>query len=308
MPDERPRQGLLTTDLLLVVVGIAGASSSGPLIAAATEVPALAMSLWRTGLAAVVVGAVALYGHRPELRALARRERVRCVFSGLMLAGHFAAWTSSLRLTSVASSTALVCLQVGWVVVLAMLSGTRIVAGVWLGLVCSLAGVLVIAGVDRTLSAQALGGDMLALLGGVFGAVYITVGSHVREHTTTTTYTFLCYSTCALTLAVACLVGRLQVVGYDARGWVLIVAVTVAAQLLAHSVFNHLLAVMSPTLVSMLLLLEVPGAALLAAVFLGQTPPVAVYAGLVLICCGLALVVRARAATRDSGLTDAQLN
>ncbi len=45
----------------------------------------------------------------------------------------------------------------------------------------------------------------------------------------------------------------------------------------------------------MTLLLEVPGAALLAAVFLGQAPPVAVYAGLVLICAGLAIVVRARA-------------
>jgi drug/metabolite transporter (DMT)-like permease len=70
-----------------------------------------------------------------------------------------------------------------------------------------------------------------------------------------------------------------------------LVAVTVAAQLLGHSVFNHLLAVMSPTLVSLVLLLEVPGAALLAAVFLGQAPPVGVYAGLALIVAGLALVV-----------------
>jgi uncharacterized membrane protein len=32
-------------------------------------------------------------------------------------------------------------------------------------------------------------------------------------------------------------------------------------------------------------------------VFLGQAPPVAVYAGIALICAGLALVVRARAAS-----------
>jgi drug/metabolite transporter (DMT)-like permease len=42
------------------------------------------------------------------------------------------------------------------------------------------------------------------------------------------------------------------------------------------------------------LLLEVPGAALLAAVFLGQAPPWGVYAGLVLILVGLAVVVSAR--------------
>ena len=88
--------------------------------------------------------------------------------------------------------------------------------------------------------------------------------------------------------------------GYGAKGWVLIIATTVVAQLLGHSIFNHLLSVMSPTVVSMALLLEVPGAALLAAVFLGQAPPVAVYLGLVLICGGLALVVRARSAARPA--------
>jgi drug/metabolite transporter (DMT)-like permease len=90
-----------------------------------------------------------------------------------------------------------------------------------------------------------------------------------------------------------------QVWGFDTRSWVLIVAVTLVAQILGHSIFNHLLATLSPTLVSMAILLEVPGAALLAAVFLGQAPPLAVYAGLALICAGLAIVVsgRSRAAT-----------
>jgi drug/metabolite transporter (DMT)-like permease len=113
---------------------------------------------------------------------------------------------------------------------------------------------------------------------------------------------------CALTLAAACAVTRIPLTGFDARSWGLIVAVTVSAQLLGHSVFNHLLAVMSPTLVSMLLLLEVPGAALLAAVFLGQAPPIAVYAGVGLICAGLVLVVRARAGAGPRQLVEAPLD
>jgi drug/metabolite transporter (DMT)-like permease len=48
---------------------------------------------------------------------------------------------------------------------------------------------------------------------------------------------------------------------------------------------------MSPTVVSLVLLLEVPGAALLAAVFLEQAPPGGVYAGLALILAGLVIVV-----------------
>ena len=290
------RQNLPLSSVLLVVVGIAGVSSSGPLMAAATAVPALAISFWRTGLGAVAVGCFALTRHRGELGRLARREWARSCFAGVMLAGHFATWTSSLKMTSVASATALVSLQVAWVVVLARASGRTIAKGVWVGLVLALSGVLVVSGVDGTISVEAVGGDLLAVAGGIFGAVYITVGSSVREEMTTTAYTFVCYSACALALAVACAVARVQSIGFDVRSWALVVSVTLSAQLLGHSVFNHLLAVMSPTLVSMLLLLEVPGAALLAAVFLGQAPPVAVYAGIALICIGLALVVRARAA------------
>ena len=47
-------------------------------------------------------------------------------------------------------------------------------------------------------------------------------------------------------------------------------------------------------LVSLVLLLEVPGASLLAAAFLGQAPPWGTYAGLVLVLAGLALVVSSR--------------
>jgi drug/metabolite transporter (DMT)-like permease len=48
---------------------------------------------------------------------------------------------------------------------------------------------------------------------------------------------------------------------------------------------------MSPLLVSMIILLEIPGAALLAAVFLNEALPVGTYAGLALILVGLAIVV-----------------
>lgn len=282
-------------NLSLLVLAVVGVSMSGPLMAAAVAVPALAMSLWRTGLGALAVAPGALMVQRQGIRALPRRVLAMSAFSGVMLAGHFATWTSSLHLTSVASATALVCMQVAWVVVLSRLAGERIASRVSVGLVIALVGVLTVSGIDVALSGRAAAGDALALAGGAFGAVYTMVGSRVRASASTTTYTFLCYATCAMTLLVACLLGSVQLTGFSARSWLLIGSVTVAAQLMGHSVINHLLAVISPTVVSMVLLLEVPGAALIAAVFLGQIPPAAVYAGLALICAGLALVVSAEA-------------
>ncbi|CAA9373024.1 MAG: hypothetical protein AVDCRST_MAG21-1214 [uncultured Nocardioidaceae bacterium] len=278
--------------LLLLTVGVAGVSLSGPLMAAAATVPALAMSLWRSALGALVILPFSVRTSTPGLRALPRQVVVRSCFAGLMLAVHFAAWTTALKYTSVASATALVCLQAAWVVVLSFLAGEGVVPRVWLGLGFAFAGVLVVSGVDFTVSVKALTGDMLALVGGMFSAVYTVIGGRVRPMLETSTYALLCYGTSALVLLVACVVGRVEMWEFGLRGWLLIVAVTVAAQLLGHTVFNHLLATLSPTLVSMTVLLEVPGAALLAAVFLGQAPPTAVYAGLGLICAGLAIVVR----------------
>ena len=45
------------------------------------------------------------------------------------------------------------------------------------------------------------------------------------------------------------------------------------SQFLGHSVFDLVLKTVSPTIVSVALLFEIVGAALLAAVFLGQNPP-----------------------------------
>jgi drug/metabolite transporter (DMT)-like permease len=79
--------------------------------------------------------------------------------------------------------------------------------------------------------------------------------------------------------------------GYPLPQWGLLVLVTSTAQLMGHSVFNHLLATTSPTLVSLALLLEVPGASLLAAGILGQVPPPGAVAGLALVLAGTALVI-----------------
>jgi drug/metabolite transporter (DMT)-like permease len=261
------------------------------------------MAMWRSAIAAALLAPVAAARHRAELTTLPRRELVRSCFSGLMLAAHFAFWIASLQKTSVASSTALVSLQAGWVVVFTWLAGEPVVRRVWAGVAVAFAGVLVVSGVDFSVSTEALVGDLLALLGGVFSAVYVIVGGRVREVVTTTTYTLICYATSALVLLLAGLLGGVQLVGFSPRDWGVILAVTFAAQLLGHSVFNHLLATMSPTVVSMTILLEVPGAALLAAVFLGQAPPVAVYAGLALILGGLALVVGSR--SREAALAEA---
>lgn len=273
-----------------MAVGVVAVSLSGPLMAAMV-VPPLAIAFWRNGFATVALAPIAATSHRAELRALTRRQLGLITASGVALAIHFATWVTALTLTSVASATAIVCLQIAWVVTWELIRGARFGTGVVVGLVLAFAGVLVVSGVDFSRSSEALVGDVLALVGGMAAAAYTVIGSRARQSASTTAYTFVCYGTCAVILAAASLVSRQHLGGYPLDQWGLLLLVTVTSQLMGHSVFNHLLATTGPMLVSLALLLEVPGASLLAAIILGQQPPAGALVGLGVILAGMACVV-----------------
>jgi drug/metabolite transporter (DMT)-like permease len=279
--------------LALLAVGVVGVSMSGPLIAAMATVPALAIAFWRMGLATLMTAPLAA-PRRGALRTVSGTDTRLIVVASIALAAHFALWVSSLKLTSVASSTALVCLQAGWVVLFTWLGGQRPDRRTVVGMGLCLVGVLVVTGVDLSVSVEDLVGDLLALLGGVASAVYMIVGGQVRQRTDTAVYTLYCYGLCGAVLLAVCVTGGVPLSGYATDDWVQLGALALASQLLGHSVFNHLLATISPTVVSLVILLEVPGAALLAGVFLGESPPLGVYVGLAVLLAGLAVVTAVR--------------
>ena len=276
---------------LLAVIGVLGVSASGPIMAA-TAAPALAIAFWRNALGAAAIGLPSAARGRIRIRGLTAGEYRWTAVAALSLALHFACFITALQMTSVAAATALVCLQAGWIALFNLLSGTPVGARLLAGLGAAFAGVLVISGFDFALSREALLGDLLALAGGLLAAVYTIAGGKARASMNTATYTTLCYGACALVLLGMCLIFRQPIVSFPPAAWAGIVGVTIAAQLLGHTVFNHLLAVISPLVVSMIILLEIPGAALLAAVFLGEQLPAGTYAGLALILAGLAVVIQ----------------
>jgi drug/metabolite transporter (DMT)-like permease len=181
-----------------------------------------------------------------------------------------------------------------WVALLARVMGHDVPRRVWWGIAIALVSVVLLTGVDFSLEARALTGDLLAVLGGVFAALYTVAGAEVRRTVSTTSYTFLCYGTCALVTLAACLVGGVQIAHFSGDTWVKLVALTIGAQLLGHSLFNRVLRTTSATVVSLALLFEVPGAAVIAAIWLGQTPPVAALPAALLLLVGIAVVVSSR--------------
>jgi drug/metabolite transporter (DMT)-like permease len=287
----------------LLIVALAGVSASGPLMAA-TVAPALAIAFWRNALGAGLTGALTVIRNRAELASLDRRGWLTAGFAGLLLALHFGTWVPAVKYTSVASATALVATQSVFSGILAALGGRRLPRAAWLGMATAIAGTALIAGADFGVSGRSLLGDLLALLGGFFAAGYVTTGSSARRTMSAATYTTICYTVCSLGLLAACLVGGQSLAGYSMRAWVLIALVTLCAQLFGHTLFNVVLRSMSATLVSLAILIETPGAALIAYLWLHQSPRISALPGLILLFAGLVVVVRASSRSIEAAPPD----
>jgi len=269
-------------------VGIATVSSSGALIVIAAA-PGLAIAFWRNALAAGALAPISLTYRRHELRGMGTHKW--SLLAGLALAVHFGTWVPSVKLTTVATATALGCSQPIWAGLIAAALGRRLSGLTWLGMVVAVAGAVIAIGPDFRQGGPALLGDVLATIGGFAGAVYTLLGERARQGFTTTTYTFVCYGVCAAALLSVCVLFGVPLIGYTATTWAAIAALTVGAQLLGHSMFNYAVHKVPATTISVLVLLEVPGAGLLGWLLLDQTLPPVALAGLAILIAGVAMVV-----------------
>lgn len=280
--------------LALLAVAVLAVSTSAPIIAACAA-PALAIAMWRCLLGGLFTAGWVGFRERASIRALDAVQWRACLTAGALLAAHFATWIPSLRFTSVASSTALVATQPVWAALLARFRGVPVAPMVWVGILVSLGGVLVLTGIDFALDPRSLIGNGLALVGAMLAAAYVSVGERVRRSVPTGSYTLLVYVSAGAALLLGCLALQVPLWGFATRDWLLILALTVVAQLLGHTLINLVLAHASATVVSLAILFELPGAVIIAALWLGLLPPLAVLPALLLIMAGLALVIRSAA-------------
>jgi drug/metabolite transporter (DMT)-like permease len=290
--------------LAALVVAVLAISSSAPLIAYAAA-PALAIAFWRNAASTVLLAPVAATRRRAEFgRLLSRAGRpalVSCTLAGVALALHFGTWVPSAKLTSVADAVALGATQPVWQGLIASAQGRRPSRVMWTGITVAVVGAVATTGADVTVSSRAVVGDLLAVAGGIAIAVYTAFGERARIETSTITYTTICYGVCGVLLGAVCLTFGVRLGGYPGTTWLAIAGLVFGAQLLGHSMFSYALRRITATTVSVLILLEVPGAALIAWLWLGQTPGAASWPGLALLPIGVAIVVLGarRAATTE---------
>lgn len=278
---------------LLVAIAVVGISSSAP-VTAATAAPILAVAFWRNLVGAAVSGGWVGARERGGPAALSVRARRLAALAGVLLAVHFVTWFSGLRLTSVTAATALVCSTPIWTVGYDLLRRVPVPRSLLFGVLLAMLGVLAITGVDAARSGDALLGDVLSLVGAMAAAGYVVLGDRVMRTTSTAVYTLFAYGVCAAVLLPICLLTGTQLAGFAQRTWIELAVVTIGAQLLGHTLINVALPSVGVTPISLAILLEVPGASLVAWAWLGQVPPLSLLPGTLLMLAGLVIVVRSR--------------
>jgi drug/metabolite transporter (DMT)-like permease len=289
---------------LLIAILATSTASLFIRFAQAEGAPSLVIAAVRLTIATLILAPIALLNHRDELNRLTRSDLILGIVSGVFLAIHFATWISSLEYTTVASSVVFVSTGPLWVAIFSpMLLNERLTRVAIIGLVLALVGGTVIALSDactwnngmhcpelsHIMQGRAMWGNFLALCGALAVSGYLIIGRKVRAKMSLIPYIFLVYGVSAIVLNIIMVASKQSPLGYSATayGWIFLLAVI--PQLIGHSLFNWLLKYLSATMVSVTTLSEPIGSAILAFIFLKETPTLAVISGGVLILIGIYL-------------------
>jgi drug/metabolite transporter (DMT)-like permease len=134
---------------------------------------------------------------------------------------------------------------------------------------------------------RAILADFLALMAAFAAAAYILVGRHLREGMSLVTYVFLVYGMAAIVLLIVMFSSGQTPFGYSPQTYLWFLLLALVPQLLGHSTFNWMLGYLPAAYVSVALLGEPIGSAILAYFLLGETPTLLMIFGAILILAGI---------------------
>ncbi|MFP7494944.1 DMT family transporter [Terribacillus saccharophilus] len=235
-----------------------------------SDAPATILSMNRMYLACLFLLPI-IWINRKEFKKIGRKEALSFILSGACLAAHFALWFSSLKLTTVASSTIILALQP----IVAMVGGfliykERASRAVIVTIGISIIGVIMVGWGDFGLDdPSVLIGDLLSFLCVIAVVGYLLIGQNNVKKVSHWVYSFCVFLSAGLWLNIYNLAAGIPIGGYDFDEWKIFFLLAIFPTL-AHVIFNMLLNYVNTTTISMSVLGEPVGATLLAVWLLGE--------------------------------------
>lgn len=248
--------------------------------------PAMIIALYRVLFTSALAVPMGGSHFTARVKAVGRKDLFYILGAGFFLALHFAFWITSLDYTSVSSSVLFTNLQVIFVLIFTTLFlREKVSTGTAAGIIIALLGSALIAQGDS--HQGRLMGDVLALLSGLFVAVYILAGRKVRSRVDAMTYTALVSAAASVVLLAACVAGGYRFSGYPASDWLLFVLLALIPGIAGHGLIIWALKYVKAPIASVSILGEAVGASILAYFFFHEILLWYQWVGGVLILAGI---------------------
>ncbi|PSP97072.1 EamA/RhaT family transporter [Halobacteriales archaeon QS_5_70_17] len=279
---------------LALVVAVAAVSTSAVLVELSAA-PSLVKAFYRVLFTTCLVAPAAAARHPGAVRSIAGRDLLGAAAAGVALAVHFGTWFESLEWTSVAASVTLVQAQPLFVALgAALVLGERVTRRMAAGIVVAVAGMALMSlsellGASAASAPRPLYGDALAVFAAVMAAAYFLAGRSLRQRVALLPYVTVVYAVCTVALLAFVVASGAPLAGYPPREWLLFLAMAVGPGVFGHTVLNWALAHVESSVVSVSLLGEPVGAALLALAVLGEIPDPYTVAGGGVVLAGIYL-------------------
>jgi drug/metabolite transporter (DMT)-like permease len=279
--------------ILLLVLSVSMVSSASILITISIS-PSLVKVFWRTLYGALFMAIIGAFrGDLSALKSLEVRNNWPWLFGiGVILSLHFSTWFQSLELTSIPASVVLVDSSPIFTAILStVFLGEALRRRSWMGIFIAIVGAVFLVWIDYGFDLGALTGDLLALAGAVFLAIYFIGGRRYAKGMPITVYTSIVYLVAAITTLGLCIPAGYNVLVFEPSEVLIFIALAVFPTVLGHSVNNYLLTKVPAYVVSSAVLGEPIGATILAALLLGRVIEPAELIGFTVILFGVALVL-----------------
>lgn len=237
---------------------------------------------------------------RPAFKAVALT-----LAGGIFFATELALWQVGLLVTSAANATLLVNIAPVWVGLGALLVfRERLGSYFWGGLAIAFAGMaLVVSGGTKQLASFNYG-DILAVGGSFFYALYLLVTQRVRAGMDTLTFLAISLISSVAILFATCLMLGSPLSGFSAQAWMSLAALGLFSHLSGYLAINYALGHLRASSVSVSLLGQPVITALLSIPLLGEMLSVQQIIGGTIVLIGVYLVNRRGSPKNEQPFTD----
>ncbi len=276
---------------LAIVVGVIAVSSSA-IFVRYSEAESGVIAFYRMFFSCLILFPFFCKDAIKEIRKISKNDWLLCGAAGVFLAFHFILWFESLRYTSVANSTVLVTMQPIFAFFgTYFLFKERISIGGVVSIIVAISGSVLISASDFSHNNGALFGDVLALVACALATAYFLIGQMVRKRMGLTAYTFIVYGISAIILLIYVLGSGQELFFYPRKEWYIFILLAIIPTLLGHSLFNWAIEWVSATKISMAILFEPIGAAILAYFLFNESISTIQLFGASLVLMGLSLFI-----------------